>query len=168
MGELHCSFISSWSSNMTNFHWNFSHACMLDNTRCNMILHCRCEVLKMFRKRNTMNFTRKHSMNSWIQLHIPTSQQRYDASSFLLLSPNLIWTDHSFTWHLVWSNNIQGEVEFRSVLYIPGMAPMNNEDVINPKTKNIRLYVKRVFISDDFDGELVSSPTFIFCLETLN
>ncbi|XP_073282504.1 heat shock protein 90-5, chloroplastic isoform X1 [Primulina huaijiensis] len=48
----------------------------------------------------------------------------------------------------------EGEVEFRSVLYIPGMSPLNNEDVINPKTKNIRLYVKRVFISDDFDGEL--------------
>ncbi|KNA14006.1 hypothetical protein SOVF_111400 [Spinacia oleracea] len=48
----------------------------------------------------------------------------------------------------------EGEVEFRSVLYIPGMAPMNNEDVTSPKTKNIRLYVKRVFISDDFDGEL--------------
>ncbi|URD74144.1 Heat shock protein [Musa troglodytarum] len=49
----------------------------------------------------------------------------------------------------------EGEVEFRSVLYVPGMAPLNNEDLINPKTKNIRLYVKRVFISDDFDGELV-------------
>ncbi|KAJ6902900.1 heat shock family protein [Populus alba x Populus x berolinensis] len=48
----------------------------------------------------------------------------------------------------------EGEVEFRSVLYIPGMGPLNNEEVINPKTKNIRLYVKRVFISDDFDGEL--------------
>ncbi|XP_027154418.1 heat shock protein 90-5, chloroplastic [Coffea eugenioides] len=48
----------------------------------------------------------------------------------------------------------EGEVEFRSILYIPGMAPLNNEEVINPKTKNIRLYVKRVFISDDFDGEL--------------
>lgn len=46
-------------------------------------------------------------------------------------------------------------MEFRSILYIPGMAPLNNEDVINPKTKNIRLYVKRVFIFDDFDGELV-------------
>ncbi|CAI0463541.1 unnamed protein product [Linum tenue] len=50
--------------------------------------------------------------------------------------------------------NTEGEVEFRSILYIPGMGPMNNEDVINPKTKNIRLFVKRVFISDDFDGEL--------------
>lgn len=46
-------------------------------------------------------------------------------------------------------------MEFRSVLYVPGMAPLNNEEVVNPKTKNIRLYVKRVFISDDFDGELV-------------
>jgi len=36
------------------------------------------------------------------------------------------------------------------------MGPLNNEEVVNPKTKNIRLYVKRVFISDDFDGELVS------------
>lgn len=42
------------------------------------------------------------------------------------------------------------------------MAPLNNEDVVNPKTKNIRLYVKRVFISDDFDGELVSKP--IICI----
>ena len=49
----------------------------------------------------------------------------------------------------------KGEVEFRSILYIPGMGPLNNEDVTNPKTKNIRLHVKRVFISDDFDGELV-------------
>lgn len=49
----------------------------------------------------------------------------------------------------------QGEVEFRSILYVPAIAPMGKEDIVNPKTKNIRLYVKRVFISDDFDGELV-------------
>eukprot|EP00262_Sarcandra_glabra_P011623 TRINITY_DN282_c0_g1_i3.p1 TRINITY_DN282_c0_g1~~TRINITY_DN282_c0_g1_i3.p1 ORF type:complete len:805 (+),score=155.56 TRINITY_DN282_c0_g1_i3:105-2519(+) len=48
----------------------------------------------------------------------------------------------------------EGEVEFRSVLFVPATSPMGKEDVINPKTKNIRLYVKRVFISDDFDGEL--------------
>ncbi|KAK2995634.1 hypothetical protein RJ640_013591 [Escallonia rubra] len=49
----------------------------------------------------------------------------------------------------------EGEVEFRSILYVPAMAPMSGkDDIANPKTKNIRLYVKRVFISDDFDGEL--------------
>lgn len=58
-------------------------------------------------------------------------------------------------------------MEFRSVIYIPGMAPMNNEDVVNPKTKNIRLYVKRVFISDDFDGELVSKFSLILLVKIL-
>nr|XP_023916963.1 heat shock protein 90-6, mitochondrial isoform X2 [Quercus suber] len=48
----------------------------------------------------------------------------------------------------------EGEVEFRSILYVPAIAPMGKDDIVNPKTKNIRLYVKRVFISDDFDGEL--------------
>lgn len=51
---------------------------------------------------------------------------------------------------------LQGEIEFKSLLYIPGMAPFNSEDMVSGKTKNIRLYVKRVFISDEFDGELVS------------
>ena len=51
---------------------------------------------------------------------------------------------------------MQGEVEFRSILYVPAIPPMGKDDIVNPKTKNIRLYVKRVFISDDFDGELVN------------
>ncbi|KAF3601763.1 hypothetical protein F2Q69_00039005 [Brassica cretica] len=48
----------------------------------------------------------------------------------------------------------EGEVEFKSILYVPPVPPMGKDDVVNQKTKNIRLYVKRVFISDDFDGEL--------------
>jgi hypothetical protein len=47
------------------------------------------------------------------------------------------------------------------------MAPFNSEDMLNGKTKNIRLYVKRVFISDEFDGELVSKlpePCVLFSL----
>ncbi|CAK9277663.1 unnamed protein product [Sphagnum jensenii] len=48
----------------------------------------------------------------------------------------------------------EGEIEFRSLLFIPGMAPFNTDEMLGAKTKNIRLYVKRVFISDEFDGEL--------------
>ncbi|KAL9159259.1 hypothetical protein ABFS82_08G121900 [Erythranthe guttata] len=48
----------------------------------------------------------------------------------------------------------EGEVEFKSILYVPSIAATGKDDIVNPKTKNIRLYVKRVFISDDFDGEL--------------
>ncbi|KAF4359331.1 hypothetical protein F8388_021883 [Cannabis sativa] len=47
-----------------------------------------------------------------------------------------------------------GEVEFRSILFVPAISPTGKDDLVNPKTKNIRLHVKRVFISDDFDGEL--------------
>ncbi|KAK9081886.1 hypothetical protein Syun_030723 [Stephania yunnanensis] len=54
----------------------------------------------------------------------------------------------------------EGEVEFRSILFVPAVAPSGKDDIINPKTKNIKLYVKRVFISDDFDGELASGGPF--------
>lgn len=49
----------------------------------------------------------------------------------------------------------EGEVEFRSLLFIPGMAPFNAEELYTANAKNIRLFVKRVFISADFDGELL-------------
>lgn len=51
---------------------------------------------------------------------------------------------------------LQGEIEFKSLLYIPGMAPFDQNEMFSGKTKNIRLYVKRVFISDEFDNDLVS------------
>lgn len=70
--------------------------------------------------------------------------------------------------NLYWSWR-QGEIEFKSLLFIPGMAPFNSEDMLSGKTKNIRLYVKRVFISDEFDGELVCFQNLvghhiIYCL----
>lgn len=58
----------------------------------------------------------------------------------------------------------QGEIEFKSLLFIPGMAPFNSEDMLSGKTKNIRLYVKRVFISDEFDGELVRHQDLLWNL----
>ena len=99
-----------------------------------------------------MNSTRRLSMNSWIRLHTLTSPLRY--VGFIYFCVFLVAVSAIRNYFTL--KTVQGEVEFRSVLYIPGMGPLNNEDVVNPKTKNIRLYVKRVFISDDFDGELVS------------
>jgi heat shock protein beta len=52
-------------------------------------------------------------------------------------------------------SSTKGEIEFKSLLFIPSMTPFNTEDMLGAKTKNIWLYVKRVFISDEFDGELV-------------
>lgn len=50
--------------------------------------------------------------------------------------------------------NVEGTIEFSSLLYIPGMAPFDQQEAMQ-KSKNIRLYVKRVFISDEFDENLM-------------
>ena len=36
------------------------------------------------------------------------------------------------------------------------MAPFDSNELFSGATRNMRLYVKRVFISDQFDGEMVS------------
>lgn len=49
---------------------------------------------------------------------------------------------------------MQGQIEFRSILFVPGMAPFEQVDMTK-KSRSIRLYVKRVFISDTFDEDLM-------------
>lgn len=44
--------------------------------------------------------------------------------------------------------SVEGGVEMKSVLYIPRQAPLEMNDVYN-KPNNIKLYVKKVFITDD-------------------
>ena len=48
----------------------------------------------------------------------------------------------------------QGDIEFRSILYVPGMAPFEQQDMM-AKSRAIKLYVRRVFISDEFDESLL-------------
>mmetsp|Transcript_4565 Transcript_4565/g.11592 ORF Transcript_4565/g.11592 Transcript_4565/m.11592 type:complete len:776 (+) Transcript_4565:125-2452(+) len=46
---------------------------------------------------------------------------------------------------------LEGQVEFKSILYIPGMLPFElSKDMFDENTRNMRLYVKRVFINDQF------------------
>lgn len=50
--------------------------------------------------------------------------------------------------------NVEGTVEFSSMLFVPGMAPFDQGEALK-SPKSIRLYVKRVFISDEFDDDLL-------------
>ena len=48
--------------------------------------------------------------------------------------------------------SLEGQVECKAVLYIPGMLPFElSKDMFDQDTNNIKLYVKRVFINDQFD-----------------
>lgn len=47
---------------------------------------------------------------------------------------------------------LEGQVECKSLLYIPGMLPFElSKDMFDENARNIRLYVKRVFINDKFE-----------------
>jgi heat shock protein beta len=50
--------------------------------------------------------------------------------------------------------NVEGTIEFRALMFVPGMAPFEQQDWM-AKSRSIRLYVKRVFISDEFDEALM-------------
>mmetsp|Transcript_25524 Transcript_25524/g.54466 ORF Transcript_25524/g.54466 Transcript_25524/m.54466 type:complete len:763 (+) Transcript_25524:47-2335(+) len=46
---------------------------------------------------------------------------------------------------------LEGQVECKAILYIPGMLPFElSKDMFDEDARNIRLYVKRVFINDSF------------------
>jgi len=48
--------------------------------------------------------------------------------------------------------SLEGQIECKSILYIPGMLPFElSRDMFDEDSRNIRLYVKRVFINDKFD-----------------
>jgi heat shock protein beta len=49
---------------------------------------------------------------------------------------------------------VEGTIEFSGILYVPGMAPFDQQQQ-QLKSKSIKLYVKRVFISDEFDDNLM-------------
>jgi len=50
---------------------------------------------------------------------------------------------------------LEGQVECKSILYIPGMLPFElSKDMFDEDARNIRLYVKRVFINDKFEDLL--------------
>jgi len=52
--------------------------------------------------------------------------------------------------------NVEGTIEFSSVLFIPGMAPFDQaQGGPSAKSRSIKLYVRRVFISDEFDDDLM-------------
>jgi heat shock protein beta len=55
----------------------------------------------------------------------------------------------------------EGEVTFKSILYVPKSAPMDLFSNYNQKTNAIKLYVRRVFITDNFEEMMPKYLSFI-------
>ncbi|WMV27749.1 hypothetical protein MTR67_021134 [Solanum verrucosum] len=67
---------------------------------------------------------------------------------------------------MAWSHfNAEGDVEFKAVLFIPPKAPHDlYESYYNTKQSNLKLYVRRVFISDEFNELLPKYLNFLMGL----
>ncbi|EDV18995.1 uncharacterized protein TRIADDRAFT_34310 [Trichoplax adhaerens] len=55
----------------------------------------------------------------------------------------------------------EGEVTFRSILFVPQKAPYNFYQEFGKHLDNIKLYVRRVFITDDFQDMMPRYLSFI-------
>jgi len=55
----------------------------------------------------------------------------------------------------------EGEVTFKSLLYVPTVQPSESFNKYGTRTDNIKLYVRRVFITDDFQDIMPNYLNFI-------
>ncbi|XP_050233846.1 endoplasmin homolog [Mercurialis annua] len=64
---------------------------------------------------------------------------------------------------MAWSHfTAEGDVEFKAVLFVPPKAPHDlYESYYNAQKSNLKLYVRRVFISDEFDELLPKYLNFL-------
>ncbi|GAQ88298.1 heat shock protein 90 [Klebsormidium nitens] len=72
-------------------------------------------------------------------------------------------TKESWAKPMSWAHfNAEGDVEFKAILYIPASAPPQFYDNYYTISPDVKLYVRRVFISDDFDDLL---PRYLIFLK---
>lgn len=55
----------------------------------------------------------------------------------------------------------EGEVTFKSLLYVPKVQPSESFNKYGTKSENIKLYVRRVFITDEFNDIMPNYLNFI-------